>query len=162
VTDVLTHVLVAYVLGAGAAEAGRLPERFVPVVMVGATAPDGMKLFVLLDIAVGTARGVPYSAWGLHTVGGVLALSGIGALTVWRGDRAVAFGALLAGGVSHLLLDVLVVRVDGVAPPYLFPVGGWLPPTPGLYASSDAWPLAVALCCAVPVWLYRRTDESGA
>lgn len=162
-TDLLTHVLVAYLLGVALAETGRLPERFVPVVMVGATAPDAMKAAVLLDVPSGTVAGVPYSAWGLHTLGGVLALSGLGALTLRAADRRTGLAALVAGGASHLLLDLPVVRVDGVGAPYLFPLSGWLPPAGNLYTSSDVWPLVLALAVTVPVWLRRRRrSESSA
>jgi membrane-bound metal-dependent hydrolase YbcI (DUF457 family) len=154
--DLLTHALVAYVLAAVVADAGRLDDRYVPVVTVGSVAPDAMKLAVVLDRSTGVVAGVPYSAWGLHTLGGALVLAGLGALTIRSRDRRTAFAALAAGGVSHLFLDAFVIRVDGVAPPYLFPLSTWLPPAGNLYASTDVWPAVVALAVAVPVWLWRR------
>jgi hypothetical protein len=157
--DLLTHALVAYVLAAVVAQSGRVQDRYVSVAMVGAIAPDAMKLSVLLNRSIGHIAGVPYSTWGVHTLGGVLVLAGLGALTIRVGDRFVAGAALVAGGASHLLLDAFVIRVDGVASPYLFPFSGWLPPAANLYASTDAWPAAVALSVAVPVWLCRRRRD---
>ncbi|WP_299334374.1 metal-dependent hydrolase [Haloplanus sp.] len=154
--DLLTHALVAYILAAVVAQSDRIQDRYVSVAMVGAVAPDAMKLSVLLNHSVGHIAGIPYSTWGVHTLGGVLVLAGLGALTIRVGDRFVAGAALAAGGASHLFLDAFVIRVDGVAPPYLFPFSGWLPPAANLYASTDVWPAAVALSVAVPVWLCRR------
>lgn len=154
--DLLTHVLVAYVLAAAVAASGRLDDRYVPVVMVGSVAPDGMKLSAVLGYAVGTVAGIPYSTWGIHTLGGVVVLAALGALTIQRRERLPAVVALAVGGVSHLFLDAFVIRADGLAPPYLFPLSGWLPPAANLYASTDPWPAAVALAVAVPVWVLRR------
>jgi len=154
--DLLTHALVAYVVAAVVANAGRLDDRYVPVVMVGSVAPDAMKLTVVLDYSIGTVAGVPYSAWGVHTLGGALVLAGLGALTIRSRDRRAAFAALAAGGICHLFLDAFVIRADGVAPPYLFPLSTWLPPAGNLYASTDVWPAVVALAVAVPVWVWRR------
>jgi len=153
--DLLTHVLVAYAVAGSLALKTSFPDRFVPVVCVGATVPDAMKAAVLADVAIGSAFGVPYSFWGVHTLGGVIALGGLGALTIRRTDRWPALAALVSGGVGHLLLDLFVIRVDGVGPPYLFPLTAWLPPAGNLYASSDVWPAAVALVLAVPVWVVR-------
>lgn len=161
-TDLLTHVLVAYVLGVAVVETTGAGDRLVPVAMVGAVVPDLLRFTVPLGVARGAVAGVPYSTWGVHTLGGVVVLAGLGALTVRRSDRRAAFGALVGGGVGHLLLDVLVVRVDGEGPPYLFPVTDWLPPAGNVYTSADLWPLAVAVAVAVPVWLWRRREARTA
>lgn len=159
--DLLTHVLIAYVVGTAAVWWTDSPDRYLPVVLVGAAAPDAMKATVLLKAAAGTAFGISYSFWGLHTLGGVAVLCGIGALTLRASDRRVGFWFLCAGGVSHLLLDLFVVRVDGVASPYLFPVSGWLPPAANLYTSADVWTIPVALALALPVWATRRRRVAG-
>jgi hypothetical protein len=159
VADLLTHVLVVYALGRLAVWRGVLPGPLLPVVLLGAVAPDAMKVTLLLGVLWGEIGGVRYSAWGYHTVGGVLGVAGIGALTVRAVDRRSVFGALVAGGLSHLLLDTLVIRADGVAPPYLFPFTTWLPPAGNVYLSSDRWPAAVALTAAVAVWLLTRRDR---
>jgi hypothetical protein len=158
--DLLTHVLIAYVVGAAAVRWTDAPDRYLPVVLVGAAAPDAMKATVLLGVTVGSTAGVPYSFWGLHTLGGVVVLSGMGAVTLRAADRRAGLVFLGCGGVSHLLLDLFVVRVDGVAPPYLFPVSGWLPPAANLYTSTDLWTIPVALALALPVWAVRRRNAS--
>ncbi|MFB6176290.1 MAG: hypothetical protein ABEI99_03940 [Halobaculum sp.] len=154
--DLLTHVLVAYAVGTLLARRDWLPRRHVSVLLVGAVAPDAMKATVVLGVHRGTIAGIPYSTWGYHTLGGVVLIAGLGALTIRATDRWLAFRALLGGGVSHLLLDLLVIRADGVAPPYLYPLSGWLPPAGNLYLSSDLWPPLVALCLAGVVALYDR------
>ena len=159
--DLLTHVLAAYAVAAVVVWITAVPDRYLPVALVGAVAPDAMKATVLLGVPSGSAFGIPYSFWGLHTLGGVAVLGGIGALTVRAADRRAAFPALVCGGATHLLLDLFVIRVDGVAPPYLFPVSGWLPPAGNLYASTDAWTVVAALAVAVPVWAARRSTAAG-
>lgn len=159
--DLLTHVLIAYVVGAAVVRWTGVSDRYLPVVLVGAVAPDGMKATVPPEIVAGTAFGLPYSFWGLHTLGGVVVLSGIGAVTLRASDRRPGFRFLLYGGVSHLVLDLFVIRVDGVAPPYLFPVSGWLPPAANLYASTDLWTIPVATALALPVWMVRRRNSAA-
>ncbi len=161
-TDLLTHVLVAYAGAAVVAETTGTPDRLVPAAMVGAVLPDLLRVTVPLSVAQGEVAGVPYSTWGIHTLGGVVVLAGLGAMTVRAPDRRPTFGTLVAGGGSHLLLDLLVVRVDGNGSPYLFPLTDWLPPAGNVYTSADLWPLAVAGAVAVPVWLYRRRESSVA
>jgi membrane-bound metal-dependent hydrolase YbcI (DUF457 family) len=164
VPDLLTHVLVAYAIGGLSFRFSSAPDRYLPVVLVGAVMSDAMKATVVLETTAGEAFGVPYSFWGLHTIGGAVVLGGIGALTIRAGDRRAAFAALVGGGASHLLLDLFVIRVDGVAPPYLFPVSGWLPPAGNLYASTDAWTVPVAAGMALVVWVLRRripVDSEG-
>jgi hypothetical protein len=41
--DLLTHVLIAYVVGAAVVRWTGVSDRYLPVVLVGAVAPDGMK-----------------------------------------------------------------------------------------------------------------------
>ena len=154
--DLLTHVLLAYAVAGLIVSATSVPDRHLPTVLVGAVMLDVMKATVLLEIPSGTAFGIPYSFWGLHTLGGVAILGGIGALTVRAADRRATFAALACGGASHLLLDAFVIRADGVAPPYLFPISTWLPPTGTIYASTDAWTVLVAVAVALPVWALRR------
>jgi hypothetical protein len=157
--DLLTHVLVVWAVGVLAARRDWLPRSHVSLATLGAVAPDAMKVTVVLGVHWGTVAGIPYSTWGYHTLGGVLVVAGLGALTIRAEDRRTAFVALVGGGVSHLLLDLLVVRADATAPPYLFPVSTWLPPAGNVYLSSDRWPALVALGLAGVVWLYdRRAD----
>ncbi|MEZ3116198.1 metal-dependent hydrolase [Halobaculum sp. MBLA0147] len=154
--DLLTHVLVVAAVGTLAARRGLVARRFLPLAAVGAVAPDATKLTLLLGVQWGRVGGIPYSAWGYHTLGGVAVVAALGAVIVRRGDRGPAALALAAGGVSHLCLDLLVIRADGVAPPYLYPLTDWLPPAGNVYLSSDYWPAVVACCLAGLVWLLDR------
>ncbi|MGQ4556965.1 hypothetical protein [Halobellus sp. GM3] len=154
--DLLTHVLLAYAVGAVAVRHTAVPDRFLPLAAVGAVMPDVMKAAVLFGVVDGSAFGIAYSFWGIHTIGGVLMLAGIGTMTIRQSDRCVAFAMLVLGGVGHLFLDLFVIRADGVAPPYLFPFSGWTPPAGNLYASTDVWPAIAAGLLALAVWLGRR------
>lgn len=159
--DLLTHVLVAYAIAGLVVWGTAVPDRYLPVVLVGTVAPDGMKATVLLGSASGTMFGIPYSFWGLHTLGGVIILGGIGILTLRTADRRAGLVALCAGGAGHLVFDLFVIRVDGVAPPYLFPLSGWLPPAGNLYASTDPWTIAAAVVVALPVYTVRARSNVG-
>lgn len=156
--DLLTHVLIAYAVAGLLVWTTSIPDRYLPVVLVGTVAPDGMKATVLFGSASGTIFGTAYSFWGLHTLGGVVVLAGIGVLTLRTADRRAGFVSLCAGGIGHLVLDLLVIRVDGVAPPYLFPLSGWLPPAGNLYASTDLWTIVAAVVVALPVYAIRRSN----
>lgn len=153
--DLLTHVLLAYAAIALATRASdRLSAHHVPVAMVGAAVPDLAKIGLLVDFdAVSAALGVPVSPLAFHRFGGVVVLAGIGALLVHRRERRLVFGLLSIAGAGHLILDAFVIRADGLAPPYLYPLTWWRPPAGSLYLSSDAWPAAIAILTAGLVWL---------
>lgn len=153
--DLLTHVAVAYAVAAVAATVTDRADRWVPVVAVGAVAPDVIKPLVAVGAVWDTVAGVPYNVFGLHTLGGVILLAGLGASTLRPGDRRHGWLALTAGGVSHLLLDALVVRADRLTPPYLFPFTTRSLPAGNLYASADVWPALVAAPVAVAVFAWR-------
>ena len=159
--DLLTPVLIAYAVAGALTLTTSIPDRYLPVVLVGTVAPDAMKATVLLGSSSGTIVGIPYSFWGLHTLGGVLILGGIGVLTLRTADRRAGLVALCTGGVGHLVLDLFVIRVDGVAPPYLFPLSGWLPPAGNLYASTDLWTIVAAVVVALPVYAIRARSNVG-
>jgi len=153
VVDLLAHVLVAYTTGAVLAWRGRLAPAWVPVLMVGAVLPDLAKAGQVVSPAeVAALVGVRFQWLVLHRLGGVLLVAGLGALLFESGRRRTAWLVLVAGAVEHLLLDVGVVRAGGVAPPYLYPLSWWQPPSAGLYLSSDLWPLALATALAAGAW----------
>lgn len=155
--DLLTHVLLAYA-GASALHLAtdRVPARVVPVAMVGAAFPDVTKLYLLVPPErVGAWLGVPLSYWGWHTLGGVLVATVGGAMLFPAADRRRVALALFGGGVTHLVLDSLIVRADGLAPQYLYPFTWWEPPAGMLYLSSDVWPSLVALALAATAFAAR-------
>ena len=156
--DLLTHVLLAYVAAMGVAwVAPWFPRRLVPVGMVGAVLPDLVKVSLLVpNVVMESTLGVPFSWYPLHRLGGVLVLAGLGALLFDRTYRRPAFGTLLAGASTHLFLDSLIRRANGLTPPYLYPFSWWQPPSGDLYLSSDPWPAVVAVVAAAAVFAYDR------
>lgn len=162
--DLLTHVLVAYVVLTPATWwLPWLDERFVSVAMIGATVPDAAKLALVVDPStVEAVLGLPFDWEAVHTLGPAATLAAIGTLCFGRGNRLRAFGCLLAGVCSHLLLDLTVVRAGGMAPPYLFPVTWWEPPAANVLSSSDPWPWMVTATVVIGVWTVdRRRRPAG-
>lgn len=158
--ELLSHVLVAYALGTAASwRLERVTKRWVAVAMIGALLPDVNRvgLFVA-DATIETVLGVPFSVDAIHTLGGVVLLAGIGAMVV--ADRHQrAFAALLAGALSHLLVDALKAYADGAAGAWLYPVTWARHPTPSLYVSSDPAVLGVIAAGALLVWWLDRTRD---
>lgn len=160
-TDLLTHVLVAYAVGTVLRwRSPRVGRRHVALAMAGATLPDLAKVRLLLPgDAVTTVLGVGVSPLAFHRIGPALALALATALLVERDERAAVAVALVAGVCSHFLLDLGVIRAAPTAPPYLYPLTWWRPPNPELYQSSDLLPSLVAVVLAAAVWaLDRRRD----
>ncbi|MFB6299022.1 MAG: metal-dependent hydrolase [Halobacteriales archaeon] len=155
----MTHVLVVYSLGAVVAGIiDSVPDRFVPVGMIGAILPDLSKLNLLVDPERLTAIfGVPFSWLPLHRLGGTLVVAALGALVFDRSERRLAGGFLLGGALTQYPLDAMIKRANGLSPPYLYPFTWWQPPAGGLYLSSDLWPILPAATLAVGVWLWRRS-----
>lgn len=152
--DVLTHVLVGYILGmlvASRFDSIRAPH--VTLVMLGALSPDFKKIALLVpDVTVESVLGLPFSWLPLHTLGGNLAVIAIIALLVTPAYRTRAFLLLALGATSHHALDLLLLNASGYAYPVLWPLTEYHPPAGMLYRSSDQWPLVVAGALAVVVW----------
>jgi hypothetical protein len=144
--DLLTHVLVSYVLLTVASwQTDRITERWVVIGMCGAAIPDltRVSLFVPSD-SISTVLGVPFSYTPISTLGGVVVVAGAITLAFERERRRV-FSYLLVGGVSALVGDGLRAFADGQSTFWLYPVSWWRPPTPSLYVSSDVRVLVVML-----------------
>ena len=161
--DLLSHVLIAYACGTVASwRLERLTKRWVAVAMIGSLLPDLNRVgLVVTDATLEAILGVPFRVDGLHTLGGALLLAGVGAMVLTTRHR-LAFAALLAGALSHLLVDGLKTYADGAAGPWLAPVAWYRHPTPSLYVSSDPAVLAAAAAVAVLVALcdrYRADDD---
>jgi|GEM_PF-199071 len=162
--DLLTHVLAVYVLLTAAGwRFERVTRSWVVVGMGGAAIPDLVKIGILLDPrTVEAALGVPFGYRPLSTLGGVALVAGVVALLFGRCHRWRAYGALLAGGVTSLLLDGCRVFVTGRAGPYFYPLTWWRPPSPNLYVTADPRVLGVALATALVVFLAdRRRSDPG-
>lgn len=149
--DLLTHVLMAYVLATVVRWRAGSSRRWVPVAMGGAAIPDLAKVGRLLDAsAVRDLLGVPFSYAPIASVGGVVAVAAAITVAFDRAHWRHAYGSLLLGGFASLLLDGLRVYVDGAAGFWLYPV--WVrPPTPSLYVSADSRVLAAGLAVAAIV-----------
>ena len=157
--DLLTHVLVAYVVVTVVRWRVGFPRHWVPIAMGGAAIPDLMKVgLVINDSIFQEFLGVPFSYAPISSLGGVVVVAaGITILfdrEVWR----EVYGLLIFGGLTSLVVDGARVFADGTGGFWLYPV--WVqPPTPELYVSADPRVLAVVLSTAVVVTgvdYYRR------
>ena len=161
-TDLLTHVLAAYVLARVASwRLDWLADRHVALAMLGATIPDAAKVYLLLGGIRHTVAGVEVSLLALQTIGAALVFVAIAGLQVPPRERRPAMVALTAGVVLHIALDYLVVRTGGRSPPYLYPLTWAQLPTGNFYLSADVWPSLVALVVAGSVWLLDRRKRAG-
>lgn len=149
--DLLTHVLIAYALGTALSlQYDWLTPEYVTVVMLGSVVPDLTKIYLVVpSYRIEAWLGIPFDWFAIHTVGGVLVATAVGALCTTRDHRRRVFGLLLVGALLHLVLDALLIKVSGHMEPMLWPLTSYRPPTPGLYLSSDRWTIAVAGAFAV-------------
>lgn len=164
VAEILTHVLVAVALFTVCSWiVDWIDRRWVVVGAVGSIIPDLNRIdLVVDDHAISQLFGIPFSWGAIHTLGGVLVLAGIGA--VLFGDpkaRRRAYGMLVAGGVSHLVLDAVKQWADGVNGAYLYPLSWWRNPTPGWYVSADRWMVLVSVVVVIAVLVVGRQFDSG-
>ena len=165
----LTHVLLAYALFTVVGwSVAWLDEKWVAVGIVGSILPDLSRLALIVpNEAIEALTGLPFSWSRLHTLGGALVLSTIGAmLFATPTDRRRAFGLLFAGALSHLVVDLPQQYADGlmITNLYLFPLPPWRFATPGWYVSADRWVVVVSLAVAVFVfgldrYQSRETDQ---
>ncbi|MFB6073465.1 MAG: hypothetical protein ABEJ89_00470 [Haloarculaceae archaeon] len=162
--DLLTHVLVPYVLLTVASwRVGWITDRWIAVGMGGAAIPDLVKIHVLIDDStVASALGVPFSFDPISSIAGLVLLGG--AIALLFGEyRRRAFAFLAFGGATALALDGLRVFADGRSDFWLYPLW-WRPPTPSLYVTSNPLVLAVALVVAGGVFTvdrYRRCEAAA-
>ncbi|WP_248896705.1 metal-dependent hydrolase [Haloplanus halobius] len=159
--DLLTHVLVAYVLATLLSlRDERVTPAAVTLAMVGAAVPDFNRLDLLVsDEAIATELGLPFSWKALLTVGGVAVVLIIGTLLVaprYRRQLA-AMGGL--GAASHFALDYLLLFPSGYTHPYLWPLTDHALPGPNFYVSSARWPAAVAVVIATLIAVVHRQDD---
>lgn len=162
VPDVLTHVLVGYVIGTLLSfRYERLRPAHVTLVMVGALSPDFMKIqLVFPDGFVAWVLGVPFTWSSLHTLVGSALVVCLGSLLVAPAHRKQALALFAVGAASHHVLDVLLLTPTGDAYGVFWPLLEYRPPSGDLYLSSDRWPAIVAGLCALLVWLVDRRRET--
>lgn len=156
--DILTHVLVGYILGTLLAVRYEwLRSSHVTLVMIGALSPDFTKIsLVVPDIALESLLGVPFSWSPLHTLGGTIIVVTIGALLVAPGHRKQTIALLAVGALSHHALDLLLLNVSGYSYSVFWPLTQYHPPTPNFYLSTDRWPALISGLVAALVWAVDR------
>jgi hypothetical protein len=149
--DLLTHVLVPYILLTVAAwRFDRITAPWIAVAMGGAAIPDLVKLHLLVKAFVIEENiGIPFSYDALSTLGGVALVAAVITVAFERRHWRRGYGYLVFGGLTALVLDGLRAFADGHASAWLFPLTWWRPPTPSLYVTSDRWVVAVAIGIAV-------------
>lgn len=154
--DLLTHVLVAYVLSTVVRWRVGFSRRWVPVTMGGAVIPDLVKLRLLLDESVvQNVLGLPFAYAPISSVAGVAVIAVAITVAFDRAHWRPVYGALTSGGVTSLVVDGLRVFADGASGFWLYPV--WLrPPTPSLYVSADSRLLVAAVAVATVVTVVDR------
>ncbi len=164
----VTHVLLAYAFFTVLSWYSEwIDKKWVAVAMIGSILPDLNRLdLVVPNELVSYLLGVPYSWSGLHTLGGILLLSGIGAL-LFEGatQQRRAFTMLFAGALSHLVVDLPQRYADGrmLLNSYAFPIPAPRPPTPNWYVSPDRWVAVVAVVVAGIVFAldyYRKNRQA--
>lgn len=158
--ELLSHVLVAYALATVASwRWKRLTGPWIAVAMIGALLPDLNRVGLLVtDAAIEATLGTTFGIDAIHTLGGVIALASVGAMVVADHHRRV-FALLLAGALSHLLVDGLKVYADGDAGVWFYPFAWYRHPTPNLYVSSDPAVLIAAVLVAIGVTVLDRRLE---
>ncbi|PSP78717.1 metal-dependent hydrolase [Halobacteriales archaeon QS_4_69_225] len=156
--DVLTHVLVGYVVGTLlTAVREDVGPAEVTLVMVGALSPDFVKIELLVPAAsVEAALGVPFSWEPLHTAVGGVVVALLSGLVVGAERRRRTVALVAVGAATHLFLDALLFDPTGYAFRPLSPLSTYRPPAGMLYLSSDRWPAAVAATAAAATWAWRR------
>ena len=155
--DLLTHVLVAYVLATLLSfKYDWITPTMVTVAMLGAIVPDLTKISLVIPNArMEALLGIPFDWFAVHTVAGSVVAVAIGALLVRSEHRKRVFFLLLLGALSHHFLDAILINPTGYSYALFFPVTSYHPPTPGLFLSSDRWPAVVSALLAGMVWYLR-------
>lgn len=154
VPDLLTHVCSTYaVVTLCSLRIDWLTSPFVTVALVGALLPDLNHVSSLVPGAtVERLLGVPFDWNALQTGGVVCLVALLGGTVVDREERPRVLALLSLGAGLHLLLDLLIATPDGRSQSVFWPLSRYQPPTPGLYHSTDLWPLLLAVTLAVVAW----------
>ena len=162
--DLLTHVLVAYSVGTLlATRYTTLSSSEVAVITAGALLPDLDHVAGLLPPSlIAETLGVQFSWTFLQTGGGVLLTTLASVLVVAPQYRRQAFGLLWLGAGTHLIMDALLYAPDGRSQSLFWPLTQYKPPTPGLYMSTDLWPVLVAGLIAIASTFFARYSNRTA
>ena len=161
--DLLTHVLVGYSIGTLlSVRYKRVRPAQVTLVMIGALSPDLRKIAPVIPTGpLEVVTGGPISWTPLHTLGGSVLVVLLGSLLVAPEYRRQAIALIAIGAASHHALDIALLTATGESYAVFFPVSTYRLPSPGLYLSTDRWPVAVAGVLAVGSWVVRRYGTTG-
>ena len=155
--DLLTHVLVPYVVLTVARWGVAFSRRWVPVAMGGAAIPDLVKLQLLVDeTVVQRVLGAPFEYVPISSLGGVVVIAAGITVLFDRSEWRRVYGFLVFGALTSLAVDGLRAFADGAASFWLYPL--WVRPvTPELYVSADTRVVAVTLVATVIVTAVDRS-----
>ncbi|MFB6223252.1 MAG: metal-dependent hydrolase [Haloarcula sp.] len=159
--DLLSHAFIAFTICTFLSfRHDWLTGEYVTVGMAGAFIPDMAKMKLLVDgAALEAALDLPFSWFGIHTLGGAFVSVLIGAVVVTREDRRRVVALLSVGAASHLFADALLLKASGRSYAVLWPLTQYHPPTPGLYLSTDIWLTGVTGIIAVATWLLAQQRQ---
>lgn len=162
--DLLAHALIAYSLATLCSwRFDWLSPAYVTIAMAGAFIPDLAKgELIVPNELVEATLGIPFAWFGLHTLGGTLVSIAIGVVVVTKEERSRVAALLGLGAGSHLLADALLLNPSGRSYPLLWPLTRYVPPSPGLYLSTDIEPLIVSAVVAglvfIATWMRFQTE----
>ncbi|NGM71387.1 metal-dependent hydrolase [Natronolimnobius sp. AArcel1] len=166
--DVFTHAIAGFIIGVGLSWwVDWMRPAHVSLVVLGAIAPDFIKIYLVIpDAVVATTLGIPFSWDPLHRLGGSVVMALLCALVLAPQYRAQAIALFLLGAASHHVLDMALVNPSGYSYDVLWPLSSYHPPSPNLYRSSDRWPAIIATLLAISVWYLRyqwprRSSSTG-
>lgn len=144
--DLLTHAFVGYTIGLILSwRYEKLRSPHITAIMVGTTLPDLIRISLILNpIKIGEFVGVPFSWTPIHVAGGALLIIAIGSLLSIPKESKMIFILLAIGTISHLFLDSLLITASGYSYALFWPFLEFHPSTPGLYLSTDVWPVFVS------------------
>lgn len=164
--DILTHVLVAYVIATLLSWRYEwITYPFITLVMLGAMLPDLSRLELLFPAAtIEATLGLPWSWTPLHRVGGTALVVYLGALLAPKRHQRAVFVLVAVGAASHYALDLLLYRPSGLTTPFFWPFTTHHFAFDGFYLSTDRWPAAAASIIAAVVWYadHRRDGSPSA
>lgn len=167
--ELFSHILIAFsILTVAGWRIDWLEREWVAVGMIGAIFPDLNRVEMAISSdSIEALVGLPFGWGGLHTIGGVLVLSAMGALLFpSQREQLRAFGLMVVGGAVHLLTDMVKAWADGDNGMYLYPFSWWRNPTPGWYVSADRWVFVLVasvaiVVVAIDVWRERTSEQTG-
>jgi len=159
--ELLSHLLIVWgILTIVSWRLEWLTRRWVAVGVIGGIFPDLNRLSIIVpEDAISAFLGVPFQLDAFHTLGGVLLLSGLGALLFARNHRR-AFALLFSGGLIHLLTDAVKAYADGYAAMWLYPFTNYRHPSPNLYVSADPEVLVLSTVFAAIVFFVDRRGRT--